>query len=206
MELLITLLAVGTLWTVAVIVPGPNLFILLQTALQSQKNSSLFVVLGIAFGTAVWAISALLGITLLFKTVPWTYIVFKILGGVYLIYLGIKLIRTSYKTTTLHSQQLKQTSNKEAFLIGTLTNLSNPKTALFVTSLFATTVPKNPSLELGVLSVLTMVVISLSWYGTVAFLMTLGGFKKLYNRLKKYIDRVAGVVFIGFGSSILTSK
>lgn len=204
-EIWTTLFAVGSLWLVAVIVPGPNLFILIQNALLNRV-SSFFIVLGIAFGTAIWALSGLLGITLLFQTAPWVYILFKILGGGYLIYLGVKLFVTSFKTTEIKEQKKIMRSYKKSFFVGTLTNLSNPKTALFVTSLFVTTVPQNPSLILGSLTILTMVLISLFWYGLVAYFISMGGFTKIYNRVQKYIDRVVGTIFVSFGGSILFSK
>jgi threonine/homoserine/homoserine lactone efflux protein len=204
-SLFLTLLAVGSIWSIAVIVPGPNLFILIQYGLNGGLKSSLFIVLGIAFGTALWAVAGVLGITVLFKTAPWLYMVFKIIGGIYLLYLGAKLIILSYKKSPTVSKSVPKTPY-QSFIMGLLTNISNPKTAMFVASLFASTLPANPSLNMAMLSIFIMVIISLSWYGMIALFITLQKFSYYYASFKKYIDRIAGGIFMGFGVTVITSK
>jgi len=80
------------IWTMAVIVPGPNFFITIQSAISKADNSAFFIVLGIVIGTFIWAVLSLYGLAFVLKNAPNLYMIFKIIGGVYLIYLGIKLI------------------------------------------------------------------------------------------------------------------
>jgi len=94
MDLRFTLLTVISIWSIAVITPGPNFFITAQTTVVHSRLAGIFVVLGTCTGTIIWSVAGYFGITYLFIIAPWIYIAFKIAGGSYLIYLGIKLLIT----------------------------------------------------------------------------------------------------------------
>lgn len=99
-----------------------------------------------------------------------------------------------------------KTSLKRNYRRGLLTNLTNPKTAMFITSLFAATLPSHTSYVLGLMSVLLMVLISFLWYTSVAYLFSLNQFRDIYRRMSLWIERCAGLVFIGFGVKLATSR
>ena len=86
------LLSVVGIWTLAVITPGPNFLLTVQTAVARSRSAALWSVLGTSCGTAIWGLSGFFGITLLFRTAPWLYGALKLLGGAYLIYLGVRLL------------------------------------------------------------------------------------------------------------------
>lgn len=182
------------------ITPGPNFFITVQTAIGGSRKSALFVVLGIGAGTVVWAVSGFLGIHFLFQTVPWVYLLLKLLGGSYLVYLGIKLIVSKTDNTTGdQTAHLKKSGNWHSFKLGLLTNLSNPKTAAFIASLFAATIPADVSWHVGMISIALVFLISICWYSMVAYVFSLHRFRLLFDKSKSFIERLAGVIFIGFG-------
>ena len=144
------------------------------------------------------------GIALLFKTAPWIYLLLKLLGGGYLIYLGFKLITSNSEIEPNHGGTISTNIDLiQSYRIGLLTNLSNPKTAAFVTSLFAATMPSNAPLGLGLMSVVLMTLISMLWYASVAYIFSIDRFRSLYSKSRIWIDRIAGAIFIGFGIQLV---
>lgn len=198
------LVAVSVIWALAAITPGPNFFIAVHTAIDTSRRFSLFTVLGIVVGTLAWSLTGYLGISILFKTVPLLYVFLKIIGGLYLVYVGFNLIFKTKKQPK-HSTNRYQ-SPSSCFRLGLLTNLLNPKTAAFMTSLFAATIPPDASIKLGVLSVLLICSISATWYTFVSIVFSHNIAKKLYEKQKLQIERLAGTIFIGFGLKLAISK
>src|SRR4051812_35884908 len=84
------LLSLALLWTVAVVTPGPNFFNIAQLAASQSRRHGVMAALGVATGTLLWGLAGGLGIKTLFSVAPALYLGFKIAGGCYLIYLGLK--------------------------------------------------------------------------------------------------------------------
>nr|CRH05643.1 Threonine efflux protein [Candidatus Magnetococcus massalia] len=206
-DLLMTLLSVASIWIVAVITPGPNFLLTLQTTLSHSRQHALYGVVGIAIGTALWGSAGFLGIALLFQAAPWLYVGVKVVGGGYLIYLGIRLLWSSYHPAPQQTSRTVTNGGRWAMLrIGLWTNLSNPKSALFVSSLFASTLSQTPSLGQGIATIAIMTTLSFSWYALVALLFSTPRITQLYQQAKQRIDRMAGVLFIGFGSLLASQR
>ena len=207
MKFSIILLSVAILWGIAVITPGPTFFITVKTAMGQSRRSALFVVLGSSTGTILWGTSGFFGIALLFKTAPWIYLSLKLLGGAYLIYLGLKLVMSNTSAEANHRASFSASVDPiQIYKLGLLTNLSNPKTAAFVTSLFAATMPANAPLWLGFMSVALMSIISVLWYTTVVYVFSLDRFRSLYLKSRIWIERFAGAIFVGFGVKLVASE
>ncbi len=201
------LLSVAGLWTIAVITPGPNFFLTAQTAVGISRPAALWNVLGTACGTVVWGLCGFFGLALLFKTAPWLYGTLKLLGGGYLIYLGVKLIRKGDQTPDGSDFGSRSPLRAlAAWRAGLLTNLSNPKTAAFVTSLFAVSMPAAAPVWLGLTSVALMAVLSIIWYAAVAWLFSNARFTGLYRRSRRWIDRFAGAIFIAYGVRLAVDR
>ena len=200
------LLSVAGIWTLAVVTPGPNLFQTIQMALGQSRPAALWNVLGIACGAVIWGLCGFFGIALLFRTAPWLHGTLKLLGGGYLIYLGLKLLRQRSNPPTATTVMVAPSRAIAAWRAGLLTNLANPKTAAFVTSLFAASLPAAAPLWLGLTSVALMVALSMTWYAAVACLFSTGRFTTLYRRGRLWIDRSAGLIFIAFGTRLALDR
>ncbi len=198
------LAAVTVIWGFAAVTPGPNFFITVHTAVGSNRRLSLFTVLGIVVGTLVWAISGFLGITFLFNTVPILYYSIKLFGGLYLVFVGLNLI---FKRKTQHKDEsIEYLSALKCFRLGLLTNLLNPKTAIFMTSLFAAAIPPSATVVLGMLCIVIICSISAIWYSMVSLIFSHEMAKRLYEQQKEIIEKVAGAIFVGFGVKLATSR
>ena len=200
------LLSVAGIWTLAVVTPGPNFVLAVQTALGQSRPAALWNVLGIVCGTVIWGLCGFFGIALLFRTAPWLHAALKLLGGGYLIYLGLKLVRQrSHPPPDTTATKVPSTATA-AWRAGLLTNLANPKTAAFVTSLFAASLPAAAPLGLGLTSVALMVALSTTWYAAVACLFSTGRLTALYRHGRLWIDRSAGLIFIAFGTRLALDR
>ncbi|MCG8616347.1 MAG: LysE family transporter [Desulfobacterales bacterium] len=204
MNLLSILISVASIWALAVVTPGPNFFITARTTVKESRFAGFFVVLGNCTGTAVWSAAGFFGITAVFAMAPWLYTTLKIAGGSYLIYLGLMMIRRSRQTDSGQGMGASAVQSRfAAWRSGVITNLSNPKTAMFVTSLFASVLPESPAPELGMAIISLMVAISFIWYAFVVLIFSSRGFKACYTRLQGWLEGLAGVIFIGFGAKLI---
>lgn len=198
------LLSVISIWGVAVMTPGPNFLVAVQTAVKASRLPGLFVVFGTCTGTIIWAIAGYFGIAYLFIAVPWIYSILKVLGGCYITYLGIRIIiGMRQSTTTLDIPQKSSHGLLFHWWKGLLTNLANPKTAMFITSLFASVLPKEPTLSVGLLIVGLMVIISLSWYSLVVLIFASKKFVNEYRKMRRWMEGFAAIIFIAFGAKLV---
>ncbi len=201
------LVSLALLWTVAVVTPGPNFFNTAQLAASCSRRHGVVASAGVASGTIIWGLAGGLGIKSLFTAAPMLYLAFKIIGGCYLIYLGLKLFKRSAPAAgqTVLPDATRR-SLFSAWRFGLLGNLSNPKAALFVATAFASTMPPSPSPALLTLAVITMATLSFSWYSSVALVFSSERMASLYARSRKWLDRFAGGCYLLFGAHLVANR
>ncbi|QDH63168.1 MULTISPECIES: LysE family transporter [Pseudomonas] len=201
------LVSLALLWTVAVVTPGPNFFNTAQLAASCSRRHGVVASAGVATGTIMWGLAGGLGIKSLFTAAPMLYLAFKIIGGCYLIYLGLKLFKRS--APAMGQSLLPDVPRRSLFSawrLGLLGNLSNPKAALFVATIFASTMPLSPSPALLALAVITMASLSFSWYACVALVFSSERMANLYSRSRKWLDRFAGGCYVLFGAHLVANR
>jgi threonine efflux protein len=197
------ILSVGILWALAVISPGPNFLMTVRLSITRSRRDGILAVAGIGVGTVIWGGAACFGIQALFVVAPWMYWTLKLSGASYLIVMGIKLIWSSRRGTRREPiQNGHAKSRTSAFWLGVATTVTNPRSAISVASIFATTMPAHPSGALGLLVIATMVFVSVVWYSIVAYLFALRRLAAAYQRGRRWIDRLAGACFILFGARL----
>lgn len=195
---------VVTIWTVAVITPGPNFFITARSASSVSRVTAFFVVLGICTGTFIWGVCGFFGLAVLFMISPWFYLLIRMLGAVYLIWLGFTvLLKAARPGITVEKAGNAAAGFFSGWRSGLLTILSNPKSVIFVTSLFASVLPPGAPVNSGFIAALLMVVISFVWYSLVMLLFSSAAVVKKYQALQRWMDGLAGSVFIGFGIRLI---
>ena len=205
MSIVLPLLSVAALWTLAVATPGPNFLVTARLAVGQSRAAALRAVMGIGVGTAIWGAAGFLGVHALFAAAPWMYAGLKLLGGAYLIFLGSRLLWQSWRPAARERAKAEGPRGLSAFQLGLVTNLANPKSALFVASLFATVMPSHPPMTLGLAAIAIMVALSMSWYALVACLFTTRRIAALYQRGRHWIDRIAGAIFVLFGARLMAN-
>ena len=202
------LLSLALLWTVAVVTPGPNFFNIAQLAASHSKRHGIVAALGVATGTVLWGLAGGLGIKSLFSMAPTLYLSFKIAGGCYLIYLGLKQFKRKPPLVTGENGSHGEAGRTllSVYGQGFLGNMTNPKSALFVATIFATAMPASVPTTLLALAVLTMATLSFTWYCSVALLFSSRRMARGYNRSRKWLDRFAGSCYLLFGAHLVANR
>jgi threonine/homoserine/homoserine lactone efflux protein len=201
------LLSVAAIWGVAAVTPGPNFFFIVRCALTCSRQTAMSAVAGIVTGTLCWGSAGWLGVSALFVAAPLAYAVLKIVGSLYLTWLGVRLLwnlrRPQSEKDLITADVLSPVA---AWRLGLMTNLANPKTAVFVASLFSATLPPESSWSDGPFIIAIMMAISAAWYGVVASALGRARMVRRYRRCRRWIDAIAGMVFVGFGMKLALSE
>ncbi|CDN52370.1 Amino acid exporter [Neorhizobium galegae bv. officinalis bv. officinalis str. HAMBI 1141] len=202
------LLSVAMIWAVACITPGPNTLLVMRYALTAPRRVPILAAMGTITGTFCWGLAGWLGINVLFQAAPFAYVALKIVGGLYLVWLGLKIFldaRKSRQSADIAAARI-DVPLKTAYRMGLVTNLANPKSALFVASLFAATMPVGTPFLYGLAAIAVMVTVSTIYYSFLVALITHRTVAAAYLKAKKKIDLGVGMVFVGFGTKLLMSQ
>lgn len=203
--MLTELITIGLLMLFSVMLPGPDFAIVVKNTLVHSRRSGLFTALGITCAILVHITYCALGLAFIILESPVLFKIIKYTGGLYLLYLGITcLISTSDKKIDIFDKnKITYQSPSKAFWQGFLCNVLNPKAALFFLAIFTTVVGPDLSLsEILVLSVEMILIVGL-WFSSLALLLSHHKVIPFFNRAKKYIEKLLGVLLIGFGFGLI---
>lgn len=131
-ELWIFILAVFVL----VITPGPNMLYLISRSITQGKKAGLISLIGVVLGFLFHSLMVSFGLTAIFMAIPYAFLVLKTLGVGYLLYMAFQAIRPSGKNPFEARKDLKIDKPGKLFMMGFLTNVLNPKIAVFYLSFF----------------------------------------------------------------------
>jgi threonine/homoserine/homoserine lactone efflux protein len=180
--------------------PGPDNLQVLARGISQGRAAGLVAALGFAAGITFHTTLAALGVAALLRSSPVAFEVIKLAGAAYLVWIGIKALR-SQGLATAHERAPQPL--KAVFRQSVLGNLLNPKVTLFFVVFLPQFVQPHGTqsvtvqmLELGVLFMLQTVVV-FSLFGVCAGLI--GGWLKRRPRVGVWLDRLAGATFIAIG-------
>lgn len=199
--MLTTFLTIALLHWIALVTPGVNFVLILQLAAGSPRSVSLAAVAGVTTVTLLWALLAVLGMSAAFSAHPALRQAFQIAGGAYLCYVAWKL----WRSPAADPQAVKAvtTSRAAAFRTGLITNVFNPKTALFFGSVFATALPPSPGVGMLAGAVLLCWFNAVVWHVFLALAFSHGRIQSVYQRWRGVLNRSAGALVGGFGLRLL---
>ncbi len=130
--------------------PGPDMLLLLKNAVNYHLRAGLWTVAGIAAGLAVHTTLALTGLAVVFNQSPLAGRVLGVAGGIYLGWLALQLLRGVFRGASVKSldpaaSPVGALTDGAAFAQGLFTNLLNPKAAIFLLSVLAAGIERDPS-------------------------------------------------------------
>jgi threonine efflux protein len=196
----------ATIWILhvaAMVSPGPNVLLVSQLAASDRARSAVFAALGVACGATLWATCAVLGVNVVFAAFPGLRLALQVAGGVYLLYVAIRLWRSNGAASVGRASSV---SSWAGFRLGFLTNITNPKVALFFGSVFAASFPAAPSPILQA-SVVAMVALNaVCWHVLLAYLFSRERVRAAYSRTRGVANRVASVIMGVLGLSVLMAS
>lgn len=207
MEYLIPLLGLALAHFVAAASPGPAFVVSLQETLAKDRRAGVAAAVGIALGSFLWALLVLLGVGLVLQQAGWLYGALRLLGGLYLIYLGICLWRGAAQTLALPAAAKgPPASGLRSLRLGLLTQLVNPKAAVFFGSIFLTFLPPELPLWVTLVVLANIFAVEFIWYLAVALLFSTGRVRRAYTGAKLWIDRAAGGCLAALGLKLALSR
>lgn len=118
-----------------VLTPGPNMIYLISRSICQGGKAGVISLLGVIAGFLVHMFAAAIGLTMLFLAVPLAYEVLKWAGAAYLLYLAWQAVKPGARSP-FEARQLPEDPPSRLFLMGFLTNVLNPKIAIFYLSIF----------------------------------------------------------------------
>lgn len=121
---------------VLAITPGPNMLYLISRTLSQGKKAGFISLMGVMCGFLFHIVLVSFGLTAILFTIPYAYAVLKWTGALYLVYLAFQALKPNSKNIFDVEQSVKTDSPSKLFSIGFLTNVLNPKVAVFYLSLF----------------------------------------------------------------------
>lgn len=203
MDIIIPYLGILGVLSLGIMSPGPSFVLVARTSVAVSRRNGLTTAIGMGLGSAVFASLTLLGLQAVLLSVPPLYMLLKVLGGIYLIYLAIVIWRNSRQSVELKSASKNSADLYNSFKLGLITQLSNPKTAIFYGSIFAALLPPNlPDITLLIL-VSTIFFLEAGWYSLVAFVLSSKTPRQIYLNLKQVLDRLASGVIGVLGLKLI---
>ena len=188
--------------------PGPDTAYILGRSIAQGREAGIASALGISLGSIFHTCAAALGLSAILATSALAFGAIKLLGGAYLIFLGIKMILDRRKQLSLPSNFRQQTTGA-AFRQGVLTNLLNPKVALFFLAFLPQFIDpaSNMKIPAFVMLGLTFVTTGTIWCLILAWFASVFSERLRSNeRISQWLNRTAGALFVFLGIRLATAK
>ena len=193
-------LALSALLSVA---PGPDTAITTRNALIGGRRAGLFTILGVATGLLVWTLATGAGVAALLRASEPAFVALKLVGAAYLVYLGVQAIWAAVRRSgprDLAPVGHRAIAPRVAYRQGLMTNLGNPKIAIFFTSFLPQFTPaKEASFGSLVLLGVVFCSIGLTWLTLYTLAIARIGDFLRRPRARRILEGVTGVVLVGFG-------
>ncbi|WP_180080246.1 MULTISPECIES: LysE family translocator [unclassified Acinetobacter] len=183
--------------------PGPTSIYVAKNSIAISRKHGLFTALGTGTGAAIFGLLAVLGLQAFLLAVPSAYLALKICGGIYLLWMAFKIIKHAKEPIEAGDSSSSQMSLRRAFTTGLITQLSNPKIAIVLASIFTALLPKEiPTYFYFVLPILCFF-IDAGWCSLVAVALSAEKPRKVYLKFKAGFDRAAGAVMTVLGLKLI---
>ena len=186
--------------------PGPDFVMVSQQSLSNGRSSGILCSLGIACGLSVHIIYSVLGLAAVIANSVSLLFIIKLLGGSYLVYLGIKGIRSKPKRQGQEETKgISHCSPLKTIGKGFLCNVLNPKAPIYFVSLF--TIVLSPDIPLHFIAIygVRIMLLQFLWFSLVALLLSSPPVSRRFNTCGHYVDRVLGGAMIALGVKVITS-
>ena len=189
------------------ITPGTDTVYIVNRSVSQGRKAGIYSVLGISTGALVHTFMAAIGLSVILTTSVVLFTLIKLIGAGYLIYLGVRMLLQ--KSSNFQLANTKNMSIKKIYIQGLLTNVTNPKVALFFISFLPQFISGDntygplPFIILGLSFVLT----STAWCLLVSIFASFTT-KKLRNnpKVELILNKITGVIFIRLGIKLFQTK
>jgi threonine/homoserine/homoserine lactone efflux protein len=194
---------------VLILTPGQDTFFILGRSIASGRPAGIAAALGVSAGTIVHTCAAALGLSALLATSPYAFMAVKFAGASYLLYIGVRALLTRSNGLPGADAANPGDGRWPAFRQGIVTNLLNPKVALFFLALMPQFISAGSPNKVGAFLALglSFVTLGLAWCTTLA--IGAAYLRKAFLRrpsLASWMNRIAGTMFIALGLRLATAR
>ncbi len=193
------LLSILSVFSLGLITPGPDFSVVVKNSLSRGRKHGFYTAVGIACGIAIHMSYCIFGLGVMLNASSHLLMMIRLLGGLYLIYLGYRSFISSPSLSMSSTTEIKTHS---AFFQGFITNLLNPNAVLFFISIFSAVLATD-TLKVALVLGLSIILLAFSWFTLVSYVFSFELMTRKFLQYGKILNRVLAVVLILFGVSIL---
>lgn len=197
---------------VVIVMPGPDTALTIRNTFLGARAGGIATAAGVAVGQCCWAAATSLGVVALLVASEPVFLFIKYVGAAYLIYLGVLALREALRrppANRLPSAPVSAPVLKAAaaFRQGIISNLGNPKMAVFFASLLPQFVPtSHASIAAFLLLGLGFAALTFAWLTFYAVLIARIGTFLQRHQVRRWLEAVMGTLLIGFGLRLATER
>jgi len=184
-----------------ILLPGPDTAVVTKNALIHGRGAALGSAVGVNVGLSVWTVATALGVASLLKASGSVYTALKLVGAAYLVYIGVRALLDSRRAapgSKAGARPARTLDGRGGLTQGMLSNLANPKIAIFFTSLLPQFVSGHGSALLQMLLLGgAFVALNVAWMCSYALAAVRLSNVLSRARVKAAINRISGVALIG---------
>ena len=194
-------LTVAILHLFAVASPGPDFALVTRQSLRYNRKVAIWTSLGIGAGILFHSLLAITGLVLLITSNELFSTILKIIGSLYLLYLGVNSILGSKEEVNIEEENTN-TDKFNGFLAGLITNITNIKAILFFVTVFSVVIDTGNNLYL-LLYGAYMALATFIWFSIISFVFTSEGFKSRFSSFLGLFEKIIGFTLILLSLQIL---
>jgi len=194
---------------ILVITPGQDTFFILGRSLSGGRSAGIAAALGITAGSVVHTFAAALGLSALLATSPYAFMTVKLAGAGYLIYIGIRALAVRGNGLPAADAPAGDDGRWPAFRQGILTNLLNPKVALFFLALMPQFIDTNSTYKVGAFLALGLSFVTLGVVWCLVLAIAAAKLRGAFLRrpsMANVLNKIAGAMFIALGLRLATVR
>jgi RhtB (resistance to homoserine/threonine) family protein len=186
-----------------IILPGADMALVTKNVLTVGRRGAMLTIIGICAGCVIHATASALGLSAIIATSAMAFNVVKTLGAAYLVWIGIQSIRDAKRPATLPNEKPSLRSGLGPFLQGFLTNILNPKVAVFYLTFLPQFIsPGEPVLKRSLLLASLHIVMGFMWLTAYSWFIDRVGAVLTRPRVKMWLEGVTGGVLIALGARL----
>jgi len=208
MSVTTALLSFALVAALMTLIPGVDTALILRSTVARSRSEAAIAGLGICSGVLVWGVVAAAGASAVLAASQLAYSILTYAGAAYLAFLGGQMIYRSFRRKPLGTVEVPLASSPwRAYGMGLTTNLLNPKIGVFYIAAIPQFTPAGSNaLLMGVALAAVHVVLTMAWAGVLILGASLAGKWLRTPKAVSVMDRITGVVLIGFGVRVALSR
>ena len=187
---------------VVIVTPGQDTALTIRNTLLGGRRNGLLTAFGVSAGQATWALATSAGIAAVLQKSEPAFVAVKLAGAAYLVFLGVQTLVPALRS---RGATPKEAPRGRPLRQGFVSNLGNPKMAIFFTSLLPQ-FTRGPSFAALLILGLIFSAMTLAWLSAYAFVVAKAGDFLRRSRVRRALDGLTGAVLIALGLRLAAER